>query len=46
MCRTEGNIQLLLKRDLIGRTAEMARVFGITFIDVLERGSQVIRDYP
>ncbi|ETE72844.1 DNA polymerase zeta catalytic subunit, partial [Ophiophagus hannah] len=38
--RVRGNIQLLEQLDLIGRTSEMARLFGIQFLHVLTRGSQ------
>ncbi|KAJ7341843.1 hypothetical protein JRQ81_007346 [Phrynocephalus forsythii] len=38
--RARGNVQLLEKVDLIGRTSEMARLFGIQFLHVLTRGSQ------
>lgn len=39
--RVCGNLQLLQQLDLIGRTSEMARLFGIQFLHVLTRGSQV-----
>ncbi|XP_025896491.1 DNA polymerase zeta catalytic subunit [Nothoprocta perdicaria] len=38
--RVRGNLQLLETLDLIGRTSEMARLFGIQFLHVLTRGSQ------
>ncbi|XP_025054657.1 DNA polymerase zeta catalytic subunit, partial [Alligator sinensis] len=38
--RVRGNLQLLEQLDLIGRTSEMARLFGIQFLHVLTRGSQ------
>ncbi|XP_076372348.1 DNA polymerase zeta catalytic subunit isoform X2 [Tachypleus tridentatus] len=38
--RVQGNLQLLEKLDIIGKTSELARVFGIQFYDVLSRGSQ------
>ncbi|NXL83331.1 REV3L polymerase, partial [Alectura lathami] len=38
--RVHGNLQLLEKLDLIDRTSEMARLFGIQFLHVLTRGSQ------
>uniref|UniRef100_A0A8B9FKV4 DNA polymerase zeta catalytic subunit n=1 Tax=Amazona collaria TaxID=241587 RepID=A0A8B9FKV4_9PSIT len=38
--RVRGNLQLLNKLDLIDRTSEMARLFGIQFLHVLTRGSQ------
>ena len=31
---------LLEQLDLVGRTGELARAFGITFYDVITRGSQ------
>ena len=34
------NLALLEQLDLIGRTAELARAFGIDFFSVLSRGSQ------
>ncbi|OWF40745.1 DNA polymerase zeta catalytic subunit-like [Mizuhopecten yessoensis] len=38
--RVRGNLQLIDQLDLIGRTSEFARVFGIEFYHVLSRGSQ------
>ncbi|XP_077158008.1 DNA polymerase zeta catalytic subunit isoform X2 [Paroedura picta] len=38
--RVRGNLQLLDQLDVIGRTSEMARLFGIQFLHVLTRGSQ------
>ncbi|GAB1609202.1 hypothetical protein Ahia01_001205700, partial [Argonauta hians] len=40
MLRTKGNLQLMEAVDLINKTSEMARVFGIEFYHVLSRGSQ------
>ncbi|RXN14092.1 DNA polymerase zeta catalytic subunit [Labeo rohita] len=40
MSRVCGTIQLLQQQDIIGRTSELARVFGIQFYHVLTRGSQ------
>ncbi|XP_071818490.1 uncharacterized protein [Apostichopus japonicus] len=40
MYRVTGNLKILKKLDLIGRTSELARVFGIEFFSVLSRGSQ------
>lgn len=40
--RVRGTMQLLQQRDIIGRTSELARVFGIQFLHVLTRGSQVL----
>lgn len=39
--RCSLTIELLHRLDLIHRTAELARLFGIQFYDVLARGSQV-----
>uniref|UniRef100_H2S107 DNA polymerase zeta catalytic subunit n=1 Tax=Takifugu rubripes TaxID=31033 RepID=H2S107_TAKRU len=38
--RVQGIMQLLQEQDIIGRTSELARVFGIQFFHVLTRGSQ------
>uniref|UniRef100_A0A8C8FQF4 DNA polymerase zeta catalytic subunit n=1 Tax=Oncorhynchus tshawytscha TaxID=74940 RepID=A0A8C8FQF4_ONCTS len=38
--RVGGAMQLLQQHDIIGRTSELARVFGIQFYHVLTRGSQ------
>lgn len=38
--RVHGNLQLLDQLDLIGRTCELAKLFGIQFYEVLSRGSQ------
>ncbi|XP_062857832.1 DNA polymerase zeta catalytic subunit isoform X2 [Trichomycterus rosablanca] len=38
--RVCGVMQLLQQRDIVGRTSEFARVFGIQFYHVLTRGSQ------
>ncbi|XP_056267079.1 DNA polymerase zeta catalytic subunit-like, partial [Pseudoliparis swirei] len=38
--RVRGTMQLLQQRDIIGRTSELARLFGIQFYHVLTRGSQ------
>ncbi|XP_027030937.2 DNA polymerase zeta catalytic subunit isoform X2 [Tachysurus fulvidraco] len=40
MSRVHGVMQLLKQRDVVGRTSEFARVFGIQFYHVLTRGSQ------
>lgn len=40
--RVRGTMQLLQQHDIIGRTSELARVFGIQFFHVLTRGSQVL----
>ena len=40
MNRVLGNLQLIVQQDLIGRTSELARLFGIQFYEVLTRGSQ------
>ena len=41
MIRAKGNLELIEQLDIIGRTSEFARVFGIEFYHVLSRGSQV-----
>uniref|UniRef100_A0A182VW29 DNA polymerase zeta catalytic subunit n=1 Tax=Anopheles minimus TaxID=112268 RepID=A0A182VW29_9DIPT len=38
--RVIGNFEILNQLDLIGRTAELAKLFGIQFYEVLSRGSQ------
>lgn len=38
--RALGTLEVLSKLDLIGRTAELAKLFGIQFLEVLTRGSQ------
>jgi DNA polymerase zeta len=38
--RARLNLRLLEHLDLVKRTAEMARIFGISFFDVILRGSQ------
>ncbi|CAG0884565.1 unnamed protein product [Cyprideis torosa] len=38
--RAKGNLDLLEKLDFVGRTSELARLFGIQFFEVLSRGSQ------
>lgn len=40
--RVRGTMRLLQQQDIIGRTSELARVFGIQFFHVLTRGSQVL----
>ena len=40
LTRVLGNIQLISQQDIIGRTSELARLFGIQFYEVLTRGSQ------
>lgn len=39
--RVKGQLAMLDQLDIIGKTSEFARVFGIEFFDVLSRGSQV-----
>jgi hypothetical protein len=41
LLRVQGIAKLLDQLDLIGRTSELARLFGIQFLEVLSRGSQV-----
>ncbi|XP_074472184.1 DNA polymerase zeta catalytic subunit isoform X2 [Sebastes fasciatus] len=38
--RVRATMQLLQQHDIIGRTSELARLFGIQFFHVLTRGSQ------
>ncbi|KAI3948072.1 hypothetical protein MKX01_014671 [Papaver californicum] len=38
--RANLNLEIMNKHDLINRTSELARVFGIDFFSVLSRGSQ------
>ena len=40
LIRTHGNVRLMDQLDVIGRTSELARLFGIQFNEVLTRGSQ------
>ena len=40
LTRCQGNLQILSKLNLITRTSEMSRLFGILFFEVLTRGSQ------
>ncbi|XP_024086331.1 DNA polymerase zeta catalytic subunit isoform X2 [Cimex lectularius] len=40
LTRVKGVIKLLESLDLIGRTSELASLFGIQFFEVLSRGSQ------
>ena len=39
--RVRGNTELMEQLDVIGRTSELARLFGIQFYEVFTRGSQV-----
>jgi hypothetical protein len=43
LLRVQGIFKLLDQLDLIGRTSELARLFGIQFLEVLSRGSQVCK---
>ncbi|XP_077293942.1 DNA polymerase zeta catalytic subunit [Arctopsyche grandis] len=40
LTRVTGTIRMLQQLDLIGRTSELARLFGIQWYEVLSRGSQ------
>uniref|UniRef100_A0A023F1I9 DNA polymerase n=1 Tax=Triatoma infestans TaxID=30076 RepID=A0A023F1I9_TRIIF len=40
LTRVEGTVKLLEHLDFIGRTSELATLFGIQFYEVLSRGSQ------
>ena len=44
--RCHGNYQLLERLNVIGRTSEFARLYGIEFENVLSRGTQVIGSHP
>ena len=41
LTRAKANIEIIDQLDVVGKTSEFARVFGIEFFDVLSRGSQV-----
>lgn len=38
--RSRGTLEILDQLDLVGRTCELAKLFGIQFFEVLSRGSQ------
>lgn len=38
--RTVGTLEIMNQLDLVGRTCELAKLFGIQFYEVLSRGSQ------
>ncbi len=38
--RARLNLQMIEQLDLVGRTSELARAFGIDFFSVMSRGSQ------
>ena len=40
LARVHGCLQLLDQLDLVGRTSELARLFGVQFTEVLSRGTQ------
>lgn len=40
LSRTKGTLEILNQLDLVGRTCELAKLFGIQFYEVLSRGSQ------
>ncbi|XP_059610831.1 DNA polymerase zeta catalytic subunit [Phlebotomus argentipes] len=40
LLRARGTLEILDQLDLLGRTSEMAKLFGIQFFEVLSRGSQ------
>lgn len=44
--RVESTINILEQLDIIGRTSELAKLFGIQFYEVLSRGSQVSNFNP
>ena len=37
---------MLDRLDVLAQTSEMARIYGIEFFDVLNRGSQVLSPLP
>ena len=39
--RCQGNLAMIDKFNLVGRTSELARLYGIEFYNVLSRGTQV-----
>ena len=41
LTRVRGNLLLMEQLDMVGRTSELARLFGIQFYEVFTRGSQV-----
>ena len=41
--RCTANIEILEKFNIIGRTSEFAKLYGILFSEVLSHGSQVIK---
>ena len=40
MTRVNGNMRILEQLDMVGKTSELSRLFGIQFLEVLTRGSQ------
>ncbi|KAK7493090.1 hypothetical protein BaRGS_00015611 [Batillaria attramentaria] len=44
--RVKGQLAMLDQLDIIGKTSEFSRVFGIEFYDVLSRGSQPLNFIP
>ena len=40
MLRAQANIRIIESLDIVGRTSELARLFGIEFYSVLARGTQ------
>ena len=43
--RCRGSVRILESVDFIGRTSELARLFGILFFSVISRGSQVFLEF-
>ncbi|CAG9136705.1 unnamed protein product [Plutella xylostella] len=41
LTRLSGTVRMLEKLDIINRTAELARVFGLQWLEVLTRGTQL-----
>ena len=40
LLRAQANIRIIESLDIVGRTSELSRIFGIEFHDVLARGTQ------
>ncbi|KAI8791780.1 DNA polymerase zeta catalytic subunit isoform X1 [Biomphalaria glabrata] len=39
--RVQGQLEMINQLDIIGKTSEFARIYGIEFYDVLSRGTQI-----
>ena len=40
MTRVKASMRILEQLDMVGKTSELSRLFGIQFLEVLTRGSQ------